>query len=96
MNQRNLKALHEARGRRLGFGTDPGAAALRIPGLAERVTRPACRAAVRRRSEPPGRTLNIRRAAARRPRRPGPPVPEPHGLSLAPLAAAPRRATPAG
>ena len=34
MNQRNLKALHEA-GVRIGFGTDSGATALRIPGFAE-------------------------------------------------------------
>lgn len=34
MNQRNLKALHDA-GIAIGFGTDAGANALRIPGFAE-------------------------------------------------------------
>jgi imidazolonepropionase-like amidohydrolase len=34
MNQRNLKAMHDA-GARIGFGTDSGATALRIPGFAE-------------------------------------------------------------
>lgn len=34
VNQRNLKALHEA-GVRVGFGTDSGATAVRIPGFAE-------------------------------------------------------------
>jgi imidazolonepropionase-like amidohydrolase len=34
MNQRNLKTLHDA-GVRIGFGTDSGAAALRIAGFAE-------------------------------------------------------------